>query len=164
MAMNLNEPLSACIHAENTTLKSWASGVLLLELHEAMQFQTLSSLVGSCVDSKSDPFIFSLRYCEPPEHFEELSRYIWELDEHTGTQGAFKGVSVINLSQWVGSEPSEYLDAFLAYLYDHQKHIRYVFTVPCECRYTAMKEKLEEYFEVHYIARDDMIPDDERRE
>ena len=96
-------------------------------------------------------FAFRLCYCEPPEYFEEISRYILELDEYTGRQGVFKGTVVIDCAQWTGSEQSEYFDAFLAYLSDHQKGIRYVFCTSREMPHQAMYKKLSEYFSVSLL-------------
>ena len=92
-----------------------------------------------------DLFMFTLAYSEPPEGFGELIRYRQELDLAAGRKNSYNGNILVDLSRWKGSEDSEYLDAFLAYLCDNSEGVRYIFTVSCpECE--AMENKIRDYF------------------
>lgn len=146
--------------AENAARRVWPADATLVTAGDKVPPGRLPGLLGMGSAGGTEPFVFSLRYCEPPEGFGELSRYVWELDLHTGTRGEFSGFAVIGLGQWIGSEQSEYLDAFLAYLYDHRKRIRYVFTVPAGSRCSAMQQTLGQYFTVKL---GNCLPEDERR-
>lgn len=93
----------------------------------------------------NDLFMFTLAYSEPPDGFGELIRYRQELDLTAGRKNSYHGNILIDLSRWTGSENSDYLDAFLAYLYDNAEGVRYIFTVSCpECE--AMENKIIDYF------------------
>lgn len=95
--------------------------------------------------NSSELFIFTLAYCEPPEDFSELIRYRQELDLAAGRKKNYVGDVLIDLTNWIGSEDSDYLDAFLAYLYDNAVSIRYIFAAKCfDCK--AMENKVSEYF------------------
>lgn len=102
------------------------------------------TVICELIDS-SDLFIFTLAYREPPEDFGELIRYKQELDFAAGRKNNYVGDVLIDLTNWIGSEDSDYLDAFLAYLYDNAANIRYIFAAKCfDCK--AMENKVSEYF------------------
>ena len=133
---------------EKKACKMCNSKVLLHTSQESMTPTILARIAAENGYQETEVFLFDLRYSEPPEYFEELSRYVYELDECSGRKGIYKGIIGINCSQWLGSEQSEYFDAFLAYLCDHQEYVQYVFIVPETLQMTTMKNKLEEYFKV----------------
>lgn len=101
-------------------------------------------------------FAFKLRYCEPEASFDELQRYVYELENAGGFHGTFKGITAIDISEWCGNEQAEYFDAFLAYLHDHSDGLYFLFTAGTEQHrhLDAMHSKLAEYFHVHRAAID----------
>lgn len=102
------------------------------------------TVICELIDS-SNLFIFTLAYSEPPEDFGELIRYRQELDFAAGRKNNYLGDVLIDLTNWTGSEDSDYLDAFLAYLYDNADGVRYIFAAGCfDCE--AIENKISEYF------------------
>lgn len=115
----------------------------------AMNDEPDRSVIKEYVGNKN-LFMFTLGYCEPPESFCEIIRYKRELDIAAGRKRSFSGTVVIDLSKWTGSEDSVYFDAFLAYLYDNDHGISYIFAVnSLDCN--AIYKKLSEYFAVDMI-------------
>lgn len=113
---------------------------LFWALNEPPDKSVICELINS-----TELFIFTLAYREPPEDFGELIRYRQELDLAAGRKNNYTGDVLIDLTNWIGSEDSDYLDAFLAYLYDNASNGRYIFTVECNnCK--AMENKISEYF------------------
>jgi hypothetical protein len=100
-------------------------------------------------------FTFILGYCSPPDHFGEILRYRNELDFAAGRNGSFTGNAVIDLSQWTNDADSPFLDAFLAYLFDHGEKVRYVFTAVSGAESEGqLYRKLCEYFPVETLSAD----------
>ena len=118
------------------------SNSLFLVLSESPDKSVICEVINS-----SELFIFTLSYREPTEDFGELIRYRQELDLAAGRKNNYLGDILIDLTNWIGSEDSEYLDAFLAYLYDHAGSGRYIFAAECNgC--AAMENKISEYFNI----------------
>lgn len=101
------------------------------------------------IEKGDKTFAFILNYCSPPDQFGELSRYRNELDLAAGRSGRFEGNVVIDLNQWTDDDDSPYLDAFLAYLFDHREKVRYVFVTTVDHRREwGIYRKLSDYFPV----------------
>ena len=99
---------------------------------------------------KNETALF-LTLSEPPEGFGELIRYRRELDLAAGRKNSYRGNILIDLSKWTGSENSDYLDAFLAYLYDNAEGVRYIFTASCpDCE--VMENKIRDYFHTERLS------------
>lgn len=121
---------------------------LMFVMNEEPDRAAIEEYIGS-----SRLFMFTLSYCEPPESFGEIMRYQRELDTVTGRRRYFNGTSLIDMSKWIGSEDSPYFDAFLAYLYDNDDGVSYIFAIDNrECE--AIYNKLSEYFAVDIIHLD----------
>lgn len=113
---------------------------LMLVINEPPEKTAVSELIDA-----DELFMFVLNYCEPPDGFGELVRYRNELDLAAGKKNRYQGYVLIDLSRWINSEDSDYLDAFLAYLYDNGEGVRYIFAVDNpEC--DLLTGKLGEYF------------------
>lgn len=118
----------------------------LIETQEPLNIYFLSQLLGN--DSKI--FRFLMKHSDIDERFSELARYVSELDEASGREGVFKGYAVIELTEWINDVYSDYLDAFIAYLYDHSKYINYIFVVDSKGNNHSdrLSGKLTEYFNI----------------
>lgn len=130
---------------------------LLLEMQEPLCIPILEMISDSYTSCGADSctenniFAFKLRYCEPDSSFDELYRYAYELEAAGGFHGKFKGIAVIDISEWCGNEKSVYFDAFIAYLFDHSEGLYYIFTSESDqsLNMEKMYSKLAEYFHIH---------------
>lgn len=125
-----------------------------LKKHESIKFLTERKI-----------FTFNLRFCEPSTYFNELHQYVYELQNAGGFHENFKGLVSVDLSEWCGQEDAEYLDAFLAYLHDHNEGLYFVFGINKKQHHHAEKmyRKLTEYFhikraEINLFHREILVP------
>lgn len=125
-----------------------------LEKHENVKFLTERKV-----------FTFNLRFCEPSTYFNELHQYVYELQDAGGFHGDFKGLVAVDLSEWCGQEDAEYLDAFLAYIHDHNEGLYFVFGINEKQHHHAehIYKKLTEYFhikraEINLFHREILVP------
>ena len=136
----------------NVTLKTLSEYVkspcstLLIETQEPLNSFFLSEIVEK--DKKK--FLFSIKYCSVNDKFNELRRYVEELDVASERSGVYKGYVIIDLTNYINDETSDYLDAFLAYLYDNKDYVNYIFTIKSDSNYNRdkMLSRLTEYFNI----------------
>ena len=73
--------------------KNWKSGVLLFQTKDTLHPEMFSAFIHENGNQENNLFLFQLDYSEPPNEFEELARYVYELDEFCGRKGHFQGNS-----------------------------------------------------------------------
>ena len=75
-------------------------------------------------------FEFYLNYCEPQSDFAEIPRFIREVVSAAGFRNEFKGIILVEISEWLGHCTEKHFINFLEYLSDNSDNWLVVLSMP----------------------------------
>ena len=75
-------------------------------------------------------FEFYLNYCEPHNYFEEIPRFIREVVSAAGFRNEYKGIILVEISEWLGHCTEKHFINFLEYLSDNSDNWLVVLSMP----------------------------------
>ena len=75
-------------------------------------------------------FEFYLNYCEPHKYFEEIPRFIREVVSAAGFRNEFKGIILVEISEWLEHCTEKHFINFLEYLSDNSDNWLVVLSLP----------------------------------
>lgn len=74
-------------------------------------------------------FEFYLNYCEPRDYFDEIPRFIREVDNAAGFRNEFKGIILVDISEWLNHGTEKHFLNFLEYISDNSDNWLVVLSV-----------------------------------
>jgi hypothetical protein len=75
-------------------------------------------------------FEFYLNYCEPQRDFAEIPRFIREVVSAAGFRNEYKGIILVEISEWLGHCTEKHFINFLEYLSDNSDNWLVVLSMP----------------------------------
>ena len=75
-------------------------------------------------------FEFYLNYCEPKNYFDEIPRFIREVTNAAGFRNEFKGLILVEISEWMDHCTEKHFINFLEYLSDNSDNWLIVLSMP----------------------------------
>ncbi len=75
-------------------------------------------------------FEFYLNYCEPQNYFDEIPRFIREVTNAAGFRNEFKGLILVEISEWMNHCTEKHFINFLEYLSDNSDNWLIVLSLP----------------------------------